>query len=154
MVQRRIPSSDHGHGTIENRGAALIDARQIAALAQRLQRSDNIRPSGIAGGLDIDEEVHGLAAVAIEDPVPRLLRRERADRVLALEDGENGIDVQGFEGAGWRERGWLVPDVEASVVEPDVGFDADAAVGEGGVEGHVAPVVVVAVDAFLLEEGG
>ena len=40
-------------------------------------------------------------------------------------------------------------DVESSVVEPDVGFDAGAAVGEGAVEGEGAPVVVVAVDAFL-----
>ena len=36
-----------------------------------------------------------------------------------------------------------MPDVEGVVVEPDVGFDADAAVGEGGVEGEGTPVVVV-----------
>ena len=43
-------------------------------------------------------------------------------------------------------------DVQGLVVEPDVGFGADAAVGEGGVEGEGAPVVVVGVDGFL-EEG-
>ncbi len=43
-------------------------------------------------------------------------------------------------------------DVQGAVVEPDVGFDGDAASGEGGVEGEVAPVVVVGVEAFLKEE--
>lgn len=48
-----------------------------------------------------------------------------------------------------------MPDVEGVVVEPDVGFGADAAVGEGGVVGDGAPVVVVGVDGFLVEgEGG
>ena len=149
LLQRRIPRPDHRHSPIQHRRAALVDTRQVAALPQRLQRADHIRPGGVARRLDIDEEVHGLAAVAIEDAVPRLRRRESADRVLALEHGEDGFDVEGFEGARARQRRRLVPDVEASVGEPDVGFDADAAVGQGGVEGHGAPVVVVAVDAFL-----
>lgn len=40
-------------------------------------------------------------------------------------------------------------DIEGPVVEPYVGFDADAAVGEGSVEGESAPVVIVGVDCFL-----
>jgi hypothetical protein len=33
-----------------------------------------------------------------------------------------------------------VADVEGGIVEPDVGFDGNAAVGEGCVEGEGAPV--------------
>lgn len=36
-------------------------------------------------------------------------------------------------------------DVEGAVVEPDVGLDADCACLQGGVEGDLAPVVVVRV---------
>lgn len=40
-------------------------------------------------------------------------------------------------------------DEERVVDEPDVGFDGDGAVGERGVKGRCAPVVVVAVYGFL-----
>lgn len=42
-------------------------------------------------------------------------------------------------------------DVEGRVVEPDVGFDADAAFSESGIERDSAPVIIVGVDAFLYE---
>ena len=45
-----------------------------------------------------------------------------------------------------------MPNIEGSVVEPDVGFYANAANGEGSVEGKIAPVVIVGVNAFLGEE--
>lgn len=40
-------------------------------------------------------------------------------------------------------------DIEGPVEEPYVGFDADAAVREGSVEGKSAPVVIVGVYCFL-----
>lgn len=45
-------------------------------------------------------------------------------------------------------------DVEGAVVEPDVGLDADCACLEGGVEGDLAPVVIVRVLDELGSVGG
>jgi hypothetical protein len=42
-----------------------------------------------------------------------------------------------------------VTDVEGFVVEPDVGFGRDTAIGETSVERYIAPVVVMGVDGFL-----
>ena len=41
-----------------------------------------------------------------------------------------------------------MPDVQCAIVEPDVCFDAHSSDRESGVEGHRAPVVVVAVEGL------
>ena len=40
-------------------------------------------------------------------------------------------------------------DVKSVIVQPDIRFDADTAYRERGVKRKVAPIIVVAVDAFL-----
>jgi len=92
-----------------------------------------------------------LAGRYVEDTVLRGPGVERCAWVLALDDGEDGLDVQRVEGAGCCQRGLFVAYVEGAIDEPDVSFDGDAAYTEGGVEGNVAPVVVVGVDWFLGE---
>lgn len=60
-----------------------------------------------------------------------------------MEDGENRVYVERFEGSGVGEGGLFVSYVEGAVVEPDIGFGGDGAYGEGGVEGDVSPVIIM-----------
>lgn len=74
-------------------------------------------------------------------------------RVEGCEDGVQGSEVEGAEGAGCGEGGALVSDQEVcggrcgggGGWQEHVGFDADAADGEGLEEWHAMRIVVVAV---------
>jgi hypothetical protein len=67
-----------------------------------------------------------------------------------LEDRNDRVDVKAGEGTGGSKGGGVVTDIQGVAVEPDVGFYGDGTDGEGGVEGDVAPVVVVGVELLLL----
>jgi len=147
LVEGRVARSDHGDGT-RGHGRAVVGG-QVAGGAEGLEGFDDGGPGGGAGGFDVDEEVQGLGGGGVEDAVLRRAGgQEGAVGVLTAEDVEDGLDVEGIEGAGGRERGLLVADVQGVVVEPDVRFDRDGADGEGAVEGEGPPVVVVRVQGF------
>jgi len=48
-----------------------------------------------------------------------------------------------------RESGFLVPDIECIVVQPDIGLDGNTANRQGTVEGYISPVVIVRMNSFL-----
>ena len=54
-------------------------------------------------------------------------RRGSGARVLALQNREDGVDVQRGEGPLWGEGRGFVAYVEGVVEEPDISFGADAA---------------------------
>lgn len=67
---------------------------------------------------------------------------------MVVEDGEEGVDVEGFEGARGGEgfAGMTNEEVVGMAwVKPDVGFYTGAAGCEGVVQGDFAPVVVMGV---------
>nr|POE87590.1 queuine trna-ribosyltransferase accessory subunit 2 [Quercus suber] len=135
LVQRRVARPDHRHGPRAESHAAAVVAGQVAGVAQRLQRAHDVRPGGGAVGLDVDEEVEGLGAGGVVDAVARGASHEARVGVLPAQDVEDGLDVERGEGARGGERALLVADVQRVVVQPDIGFDADGADGERGVEG-------------------
>nr|POE72892.1 hypothetical protein CFP56_30831 [Quercus suber] len=135
LVQRRVACPDHRHRARAHPFSTALVTRQIAGVSQRLQRTHDVRPGGGTVGLDIDEEVEGLTAGGVVDAVARgPIGHEAGVGVLAAQDVEDGVDVQRGERPAVGECAPLVSDVQRAVVEPDIGFDADGADGEGGVE--------------------
>jgi hypothetical protein len=95
-----------------------------------------------------------------------LARHKRRAGIHRLQDGDERVDVERGQRAIHRQRRGVVTHKQRGVVEPHVGFDTDCADGKRcfrvsvgapraglwsrtGVHGHIAPVVIVAVDPFL-----
>ena len=77
----------------------------------------------------------------------------RVRRVLAMQRIQNRIDIQRLKRPPRRQGATFMPDIERAIVEPDIRFHRHGAYGKRAVEGHIAPVVVVAVDSFLRFDG-
>ena len=73
--------------------------------------------------------------------------------VLSQESIQDRVDVEGLESAGCGQGTLLMADIESAIIEPNIGFDRYSTYGEGAVERHISPVVVVAVDSFLWFSG-
>ena len=72
-----------------------------------------------------------------------MARLEMSDRVLLLEDLEDGINVQVVKGTIRRQSVCVVSDIKFLVEEPHISFHPDTAGIYGFIERHFAPVVVV-----------
>lgn len=129
VVERRVARADDGHGPAGHGRA--VEGRQVACVAQRPEGADDGGEGGGAVGLDVHEEVEGLAGGGVVHAVPGPARDEPGGWVLGLEDGQDGLDVEAVEGAPVGQGGLLVADVEGPVVEPDVGLDGDGTDGQG-----------------------
>lgn len=118
-----------------------------AALAERGELLHDPRPGLGAVGFEVDEEDEGLGGVGVEDAVGGSVV-EFGVGVLPGEDLDQGVDVEGLEGAVGLESGLVVSDEEVVVAQPDVCLDARAACVEGGEKGDFPPVVVVGVAGY------
>lgn len=115
----RVTRPDDGHraGRHDGVGAAACRVGEPAAGVEGLEGGEDGGPGGRAVGLDVDEEVEGLAGGGVVDAVVGSAGGEElGGRVLAVQDGEDGVDVEGLEGAGIGEGGLLVADLRGSVV--------------------------------------
>lgn len=123
LAERGVARADDGDGALGDGGA--VKGGEVARGAEGLEGLDDGREGGCAVGLEVDEEVERLARGGVVDAVPgRAARDEGAVWVLALQDGQDGLDVEAVQGAVVGQGGLLVADVEGAVVEPDVGLDA------------------------------
>ena len=93
-------------------------------IVQWLESLDDVWPSCVPGGLDIDKEVQSLSAIGIEHSVVGWGCQERAiGRVLAVQRVQDWIDVQQLKGSRAGQGSLFMPDVQGSIVEPDICFD-------------------------------
>lgn len=143
LVERGVARADDGDGARVHVGAVV--GGEVAGVAEGLEGVDHGREGGGAVRLEVDEEVERLARGGVEDAVLGGAVDEGAVWVLALQDRQDGLDVEAVQGALVGQGGLVVADVKRAVVEPDVGLDADCACLEGRVEGDLAPVVIVRV---------
>lgn len=144
LAERGVARADDGDGALGDGGAVV--GGQVARVAEGLEGLDDGWEGGGAVRLEVHEKVQRLAGGGVVDAV---LGRRAVDEgtvwVLALQDGQDGLDVEAVQGAIVGQGGLLVADVKGAVIEPDVGLDADCACLEGRVEGDLTPVVIVRV---------
>lgn len=143
LVERGVARADDGDGAGVHVGAVV--GGEVARVAEGLEGVDDGWEGGGAVRLDVDEEVERLARGGVVDAVLGRAVDEGAVWVLALQDRQDGLDVEAVQGALVGQGGLIVADVEGAVVEPDVGLDADCAYLQGRVEGDLSPVVIVRV---------
>lgn len=143
LVEWGIARADDGDGAGVHVGAVV--GGEVPRVAEGLERVDDGWEGGGAVRLDVDEEVERLARGGVVDAVLGGAVDEGAVWVLALQDRQDGLDVEAVQGALVGQGGLIVADVEGAVVEPDVGLDADCAYFQGRVEGYLSPVVIVRV---------
>lgn len=110
LVQGRVACSDDGYRAWSH--ARAVERCEPATCAQGFEGANDVGESGRAVGLEVDEEVEGLGAGGVVDAIVGGTFGEEGGRgVLALEDGENGIDVKGREGAAVGESAFFVANV-------------------------------------------
>lgn len=143
LVEWGVARADDGDGAGVHVGAVV--GGEVPRVAEGLERVDDGWEGGGAVCLDVDEEVERLARGGVVDAVLGRAVDEGAVWVLALQDRQDGLDVEAVQGALVGQGGLIVADVEGAVVEPDVGLDADCAYLQGRVEGDLSPVVIVRV---------
>lgn len=129
LAERGVTRADDGDGALGHGGAVV--GGQVACVAEGLEGLDDHREGGGAVCLEVDEEVQRLAGGGVVDAVLGGAGDEGAVWVLALQDGQDGLDVEAVQGALVGQGGLVVADVEGAVVEPDVGLDADCACLQG-----------------------
>lgn len=150
QVQGSVPCTDHGHRP--GCHGRPIPSGQVFRITERLEGLDDGGPGGCSVGFEVDEQVQGLAGGRVKDAIACRTGHETCDGVFALEDIEDGVNVEGREGAGFGQGGQLMTNIERSVDEGDVGFDGNGTDGQGRVERNITPVVVVRMDGFLERE--
>lgn len=115
LVERCVPRAHDRHGP--GRHGRTVEGCQVPGVAQRLECADHGGEGGRAIGLDVHEEVEGLARGRVVDAIfGGATLDEAAVWVLGLEDGQDGLDVQAVEGPLGGQSGLLVADVEGVVV--------------------------------------
>lgn len=98
LVEGRVARADDGDGAV-GYGRAVYGG-EIACFAEGVEGADDGGPGRGAVCFDVDPEVEGLGAVAVEDAVFGGAGEEWTCGVFAAEDVEYGVDVEGGEGAG------------------------------------------------------
>ncbi len=100
LGERRVARSNHGDGAIcYERAARVLDAGEVSRAAEGFESFEHIGPGFVAGCFHVNEEEDGLRAVAVEDAVVRWGLDKWRGWVFMHEDGEDGLDVEGFKGA-------------------------------------------------------
>jgi hypothetical protein len=108
----RVAGADDGHGPVEALFAVV--GGEPGAVAQGFERCEDGRPRLVGPGFEVDEEVEGLGGGGVEDAVLLAFLGEGRLGVLALESREDGVDVEGLEGALGCESAGFVTDLMVS----------------------------------------
>lgn len=111
-----VAGADGGDGAGDERVVGGEVRGQVAGGAEGLEGGVGGGEGRVGVGLEVDPEVEGLAGGGVEDAVLGVGRRERRDRVLAVERVEDRVDVEGGEGAGGGEGAFFVADLLGSAV--------------------------------------
>lgn len=70
-----------------------------------------------------------------------------------MEGIQDRVDIERLKGTACGQSTLLMPDIESTIVEPDIGFYGYGTHRESAVEGHISPVVVMTVYSFLWLSG-
>lgn len=92
LVERGVARADDGDGARVHVGAVV--GGEVAGVAEGLEGVDDCREGGGAVRLEVDEEVERLARGGVEDAVLGGAVDEGAVWVLALQDRQDGLDVE------------------------------------------------------------
>lgn len=141
-VERGVTRADDGDGPEMDLGA--LDVREPVALAEGLQLPHDKGEGLVAVRLDVDHEHERLVRVYVKDAVAAAVVEGRVG-VVPREDVDQGVDVERCERTVACQRRRVVADVQLVVEQPHVGLDARAPGMYRREQGHLAPVVVVAV---------
>jgi len=114
LIQGGVAGSDDGDWAAGHGRA--VHGGQVAEITQRLQGLDDVRPSSWAVGLNVNEEVECLGTDGVVDAVLGGAGDERRCWVLALENINEGVDVEGLESAEVGQGGLLVANLMFELV--------------------------------------
>lgn len=115
LVKRRVTSPNNGDGALGD--VRAIPCGEVFGVTQWLESLDHDGPGGVAGRLEVDEQVQRLAGRSVEDAVRRSARfDEWRRRVFALHNVQDRLDVQRVQCARGREGGLFVAHEQRVVV--------------------------------------
>lgn len=106
LVQGCVSSSNDSNSSVSDSRAVVLG--EPTSLAERLESANNIRPGGVAIGLDINKQVKSLAGRCIENTVVSGRSHKGRAWVLLLENREDGLNVERVECASVSECRLLV----------------------------------------------
>ena len=113
LIEGGVAGPDHGNRSVGDRiTAGILHTRKIAGGPERFQRRDDIGPRVFSRRFHVDEEVKGLAAVAIKNAVGGFGGDERRGGVLPPENIEDRVNIEGGKGAGRCQGGSVMADVQ------------------------------------------
>lgn len=111
LVQGCVSGSDDSDGSVSDSRAVILG--EPPALAERLESANNVRPGGVAVGLDINKQVKSLSGRCIKNTVVSGSSHKGRARVLLLKNRENGLDVEGVECASVSKCRLLVSNLRS-----------------------------------------
>ena len=149
-----VPRRHDGDGPVDAHDP--VEVCEVLPSAQRLELRLDRGQELFPVRLEIYQQHQRARGVGVEDAIPGRVEEgvEVGDRVLFLQDVQQGVDVQRSKRPIRRQRRHGMSDVEFVLEQPDVRLHARAADSDRRVQGLFAPVVVVGMTCHRPDVGG